>query len=84
MANDKSFCEQAAKLADGKDGITDTVANKIIKIPFVQRQINDKIEKNRFIKKGDLEKGVKDVIIKAWNNKTIIAPAINQVKNDIK
>ena len=84
MSNNKKFCEDAGKLADGKDGINDTVANKIVKLSFVQGEIDKKIEMNKFIKKADLERGIKDVIVKAWNNKTIIAPAINQVKNDIK
>jgi len=84
MSGDKRFCEDAAKLVDAKTGITDSVANKIIKIPFVQRQINDKIEKNKFLKKSDLETGIKSVILKAWNNKTILEPAINKVKNEIK
>jgi hypothetical protein len=84
LKNNKKFCEEAAKLIDPNNGITDTVASNIIKLSVIQKKIEEKLEKNKFVEKTDLENGIKEVIINAWNNENIVGSAVNKVKKQIK
>jgi hypothetical protein len=84
LKNNKKFCIDAAKLIDPNNGITDTVASSIVRLPIIQKKIEQKLVKNKFVEKTDLENGIKEVIISAWGNENIVGTAVNKVKKEIK
>lgn len=84
LKNNKKFCQDAAKLIDPNNGITDAVASNIVKLPIIQKKIEEKLVKNKFVEKTDLENGIKEVIISAWDNENIVGTAVNKVKKEIK
>jgi hypothetical protein len=67
-----------------EDGLTSNEVSSIVDSTFVQKLIKDKISKNEYVKKEDIENGIKDAILKSWNDKSITNIAVNKVKNDIK
>jgi len=64
--------------------LTSNEVSSIVDSTFVQKLIKDKISKNEYVKKEDIENGIKDAILKSWNDKSITNIAVNKVKNDIK
>jgi len=68
MLADQIFIKNVSDLTKDKNGINEGMADQIIQIPFVQRQIISQTDENRFLRKAGLEAGIKEIILKAWSN----------------
>ncbi len=69
MSDSNPFIKDVAKVMAGKEEMNEEIAEQIIVLPFVQRQVIWKIEEKKYFKKSTLEEGLKKSIIRAWNNR---------------
>ena len=73
------------KLLDSNDGINNGVADRIVKMGYVQTQITKMSDStNGKITETELENQLKTIFLKSWADKSITDKAIEKVKKDIK
>ena len=74
-----------AKLLDSNDGINNGVADKIVKMGYVQTQITKvSDDTNGELDETELKNHLKTALVKAWGDKGLTGKAIEKVKKDIK
>lgn len=77
--------DSITKLLDSNDGINNGVADKIVKMGFVQTQIVKIVDgTNGELDETELKNHLKTALIKAWGDKGLTGKAIEKVKKDIK
>jgi hypothetical protein len=85
LSDDKKFINDVSNMIDVKKGIDDTTAKKMVKLPIVQTQIKKVVDSyDGKVSDTEIEKGLKDIFLKAWSDTSITNKAIEKVKNDIK
>lgn len=85
ISNNKSVMNDIAKLLDSNDGINNGVADRIVKMGYVQTQITKIVDStNGKLDETELENHLKTALVKAWDDKGITNKAIEKVKKDIK
>ena len=85
ISNNKSVMNDIAKLLDSNDGINNKVADKIIKLGYVQTQIVKLVDStNGKIEETELENHLKTALMKAWEDKGLTDRAVDKIKKDIK
>ena len=85
LSDDKKFINDVSNMIDAKKGIDDTTAKKMVKLPIVQTQIKKVVNSyDGKVSDTEIEKGLKDIFLKAWSDNSITNKAIEKVKNDIK
>ncbi len=73
------------KLLDSNDGINAGVADKIVKIGYVQTQIIKMSDStNGELDETELKNHLKTALVKAWEDKGLTGKAADKVKKDIK
>ena len=74
-----------AKLLDSNDGITNGVADRIVKMGYVQTQITKMSDStNGKLTETELQNHLKTALVKAWEDKGLTDKAADKVKKDIK
>ena len=85
LSDDKKFINDVSNMIDVKKGIDDSTAKKMVKLPIVQTQIKKVVNSyDGKVSDTEIEKGLKDIFLKAWSDNSITNKAIEKVKNDIK
>ena len=83
MANNKRFVDDMSKMVDPQRGIDSMTADKIVKMAYVQTNIQKVISKDKAgLDKTELENQLKTIISKSWND--LGDKAVDKVKNDLK
>jgi hypothetical protein len=74
-----------AKLMDSNDGINNGVADKIVRMGYVQTLIIKMVEStNSELDETELTNYLKTALLKAWEDKGLTDRATEKVKKDIK
>jgi len=74
-----------AKLLDSNDGINNGVADKIIKMGYVQTQIIKMSDStNGELDETELKNYLNIALVKAWEDRALTGKAAEKVKKDIK
>ena len=74
-----------AKLLDSNDGINNGVADKIVRMGYVQTQITKIVDStNGDLDETELQNHLKTALVKAWEDKGLTGKAAEKVKKDIK
>ncbi len=74
-----------AKMLDSNDGINNNVADRIVRMGYVQTLITKMSDStNGELSETELENHLKTAMLKAWDDKGLTNKAADKVKNDIK
>ncbi len=74
-----------AKLLDSNDGINNGVADRIVRMGYVQTQITKIVDStNGALDETELSNHLKTALVKAWEDKGLTGKAAEKVKKDIK
>lgn len=85
ISNNKQAMNDIAKLLDSNDGINNGVADRILKMGFVQTQIVKMSDSaNGKLDETELKNHIKTALLKAWEDKGLTDKAVEKVKKDIK
>ena len=85
LTNNKNFISDVTNMIDTKRGIDGTTADKIVRLGFVQTQINKVIDSTKDeLEKSEIENQLRTIFLKSWSDKSITDRAIEKVKKDIK
>jgi hypothetical protein len=85
ISNNKSVMNDIAKLMNGNDGINNGVADRIVKMGYVQTQIIKMVDStNGELSETELKNHLKTALVKAWDDKGLTDKAAEKVKKDIK
>lgn len=85
ISNNKSVMNDITKLLDSNDGINNGVADKIVKMGYVQTQIIKMSDStNGELDETELKNYLKTALVKAWEDKGLTGKAADKVKKDIK
>jgi hypothetical protein len=85
ISNDKKTISDIAKMVDPKKGIDNTIADKIVNLPYVKTQIIKMSDStNGELSETELENQLKTIILKSWNDSSITDNAVEKVKKDLK
>ena len=85
ISNDKKTISDIAKMVDPKKGIDNTIADKIVNLPYVKTQIIKMSDStNGELSETELENQLKTIILKSWNDSSITDSAVEKVKKDLK
>jgi hypothetical protein len=85
ISNNKQTTDNIAKLLDKKNGITNNVADDIIKLGYVQTQITKMSDStNGELDETELKNHLKTALVKAWEDRGLTDKAADKVKKDIK
>jgi hypothetical protein len=85
ISNNKQAMNDIAKLLDSNDGINNKVADKIVKMGYVQTQILKMVDStNGELDETELKNHLKTAFVKAWEDRGLTGIAIEKVKKDIK
>lgn len=85
ISNNKQVMNDIAKLLDSNDGINNGVADKIVKLGYVQTQITKMSDStNGELDETELRNHIKTALIKAWEDKGLTGKAVDKIKKDIK
>lgn len=77
--------EYITKMLDSNDGITNNVADKIVRMGYVQTQILKMVDStNGKLDETELTNHLKTAMLKAWDDKGLTDKAAEKVKKDIK
>ena len=77
--------EYITKMLDSNDGITNNVADKIVRMGYVQTQILKMVDStNGKLDETELTNHLKTALVKAWDDKGLTDKAAEKVKKDIK
>jgi hypothetical protein len=72
-------------MVDPKKGIDNTIADKIVNLPYVKTQIIKMSDStNGELSETELENQLKTIILKSWNDSSITDNAVEKVKKDLK
>lgn len=83
LESNKKFIDDVVKLMGNKSDIDDSIASKIVKLPYVQTQIIKLVDStNGSVTHNDLENGLKTIIYKTWYQNS--EKALEKVKKDLK
>lgn len=73
------------KLMDSNDGINNGVADRIVKLGYVQTQITKMSDStNGELEEVELRNYLKIALVKAWEDKGLTDRAAEKIKKDIK
>ena len=85
LTNNKNFISDVTNMIDTKRGIDGTTADKIVRLGFVQTQINKVTDSTKDeLEKSEIENQLRTIFLKSWSDKSITDRAIEKVKKDIK
>lgn len=85
ISNNKSVMNDIVKLLDSNDGINNGVADRIVKMGYVQTQITKMSDStNGKLDETELKNHLKTALVKAWDDRVLTDKAIDKVKKDIK
>jgi len=85
ISNNKRVMDDIIKMLDSNDGINNSVADKIVKMGYVQTQIVKMVDStNGELDETELKNHLKTALVKAWEDKGLTGKAADKVKNDIK
>ena len=85
LTNNKNFISDVTDMIDVKRGIDGTTADKIVRLGFVQTEINKKMDStNDELEKSEIENQLRTIFLKSWSDKSITDKAIEKVKKDLK
>jgi hypothetical protein len=85
LTNNKNFISDVTNIIDAKRGIDGSTADKIVRLGFVQTQINKVIDSTKDeLEKSEIENQLRTIFLKSWSDKSITDRAIEKVKKDIK
>ncbi len=85
ISNNKQAMNDIAKLLDKNDGINNSVADKIVRMGYVQTQIVKLVDStNGELDETELTNHLKTALVKAWDDKGLTDKAAEKVKKDIK
>jgi hypothetical protein len=85
ISNNKQAMNDIAKLMDSNDGINNGVADKIVRMGYVQTLIIKMVEStNSELDETELTNYLKTALLKAWEDKGLTDRAAEKVKKDIK
>lgn len=85
ISNNKQAMNDIAKLLDSNDGINNGVADRILKMGYVQTQITKMSDStNGKLDETELKNHIKTALLKAWEDKGLTDKAIEKVKKDIR
>jgi len=85
ISNNKQAMNDIAKLLNSNDGINNGVADRILKMGFVQTQIVKMSDSaNGKLDETELKNHIKTALLKAWEDKGLTDKAVEKVKKDIK
>ena len=85
ISNNKQVMNDIAKLLDSNDGITNGVADKIVRMGYVQTQITKMSDStNGELDETELSNHLKTALVKAWEDKGLTGKAAEKIKKDIK
>ncbi len=74
-----------AKMLDSNDGINNNVADRIVRMGYVQTLITKMSDStNGELSETELANHLKTAMLKAWDDKGLTNKAADKVKNDIK
>jgi len=77
ISKNKALMSDIVKIISDKEEIDDSIANKIVKLGFIQNQI-----KKTKLDETELENQLKIVLIKSWNE--LSSKSVEKVKKDLK
>jgi hypothetical protein len=85
ISNNKQVIDNVVTLLNDTDGITDSTADKILKMGFVENQITKLISSS----KGDLDEvelrtHLKTALINAWKDRGMTDKVVDKIKKDIQ
>ncbi len=85
ISNNKSVMNDIAKLLDSNDGINNGVADRIVKMGYVQTQITKMSDStNGELDENELKNHLKTALVKAWDDRGLTDKAVEKVKKDIR
>ena len=85
LTNNKNFISDVTNMIDAKRGIDGSTADKIVRLGFVQTQINKVMDGTKDeLEKSEIENQLRTIFLKSWSDKSITDRAIEKVKKDIK
>lgn len=85
ISNNKQAMNDIAKLMDSNDGINNGVADKIVRMGYVQTLIIKMVEStNSELDETELTNYLKTALLKAWEDKGLTDRAVDKIKKDIK
>ena len=85
ISNNKQAMNDIAKLMDSNDGINNGVADKIVRIGYVQTLTMKMADSaNSELDETELRNYLKTALLKAWEDKGLTDRAAEKVKKDIK
>ena len=85
ISNNRQATNDIAKLLDSNDGINNGVADRIVKMGYVQTQITKMSDgTNGELDETELKNHLKTALIKAWEDKGLTDKAADKVKKDIR
>jgi hypothetical protein len=83
LESNKRFIDEVVKLMDNKKDIDDSIASKMVKLPYVQTLITKGSDStNGQVTELDIENGLKAIFLKTWSQHG--EKAIEKVKKDLK
>ena len=85
ISKNKNVIDDISKLVDSKKGIDTATAEKIVKLGYIQTQIIKAVDStNGDIDETELENQLKTIIVKSWNDTSIVDKVVDNVKKDLK
>ena len=85
ISKNKNVIDDISKLVDSKKGIDIATAEKIVKLGYIQTQIIKAVDStNGDIDETELENQLKTIIVKSWNDTSIVDKVVDNVKKDLK
>jgi hypothetical protein len=85
VSNNKQVITDIVKLLNDTDGISDSTADKILKMEFVQNQITKLIDNSKEdLDEVKLRTHLKAALINAWKDKGMTDKVVDKIKKDIQ
>ena len=85
VSNNKQVITDIVKLLNDTDGISDSTADKILKMEFVQNQITKLIGNSKEdLDELKLRTHLKAALINAWKDKGMTDKVVDKIKKDIQ
>jgi|694.fasta_scaffold52919_2 hypothetical protein len=85
ISNNKQVITDIVKLLNDTDGISDSTADKILKMEFVQNQITKLIDNSKEdLDEVKLRTHLKAALINAWKDKGMTDKVVDKIKKDIQ
>jgi hypothetical protein len=85
ISNNKQVITDIVKLLNDTDGISDSTADKILKMEFVQNQITKLIDNSKEdLDEVKLRTHLKAALINAWKDRGMTDKVVDKIKKDIQ